>query len=144
MWIRDVTQHVRVGQLLRLDHDVQRLRALKAIVGKRVALHDVEHHQRGNPLGIRRQLVDGPSTVGRGNGINPFRFVFLEIGERHRATFLARDRHDRVSGLALVKTAGVFLRDEAQRRREARILEELAGTRRTTVGQKGLLRQRFA
>ena len=72
-WIADVPQHVGVGQLLRFDHHVQRLGAVESVLAQRKLLHQVEHQQRGDALRVRRQLVDRPASIGRGDRVRPIR-----------------------------------------------------------------------
>ena len=62
--IGDVLQHVRVGQLLGFDHHVKRGRAREAVLAKRKLFHQVEHHQCGDALRVRRDLVDAPVAIG--------------------------------------------------------------------------------
>jgi hypothetical protein len=62
--IGDVVQHVRVGQLLRFDQHVKRGRAREAVLAKWKLFHQVEHHQRGDALRVRRDLVDVPVAIG--------------------------------------------------------------------------------
>ncbi len=135
--IRDVAEHVRVGELLRLDHHVHRLRARQAVLAERVLLHDVEHHQRRDALGVRRQLVHRPPAIRRRNRIDPLGLIVLEVGGRHRAALGVGEREDRLGRLALVEAGRTFRRDQPQRVREIGILEHFAGLGRAAVWQEG-------
>ncbi len=124
--IADVPQHVGVGQLLRLDHHVQRVGAVEAVLAERILLHQVQHHQRGDALRVRANLVDVPAAIGRLDRRHPFRLELAEIGGGERAALLARDREDRVGGLALVEAIAAVRGDQPQRAGEVGIAEHLA------------------
>jgi len=46
--VADVGEHVGVSEFLRLDHGVQRVGRMQAPFAEREALHEIEHHQRGD------------------------------------------------------------------------------------------------
>ena len=135
--VADVAQHVRVGELLRLDHHVQRAGAVEAVLAQRKLLHQVEHHQRRDPLRVRRQLVDRPAAIGRRDRLDPFGRELLEIAGGHRAALLVRNRQDGVGCGSLVEACSAVRGDAAQRCREVGVAEELAAARRAAVGQVG-------
>ena len=93
--IGDVAQHVGVGELLRFDHHVHRLRARQAVLAERVLLHHVEHHQRRDALRVRRQLVHRPSAVRRRDRIDPLGLILLQVRGGHRAALALATREDR-------------------------------------------------
>ena len=69
--IADVPEQVRVRQLLRLDHHVQRPRAVEAVFAEREPLHQVEHHQHRDALPLRRDLAHRPSAIRRLDRVDP-------------------------------------------------------------------------
>ena len=54
--VADIFCQIRVRQLLRLDHGVQRFRRAEApiLLSQRKRLHNVQHFQRRHPLHVRR------------------------------------------------------------------------------------------
>ena len=87
--IADVAQHVGVGELLRFDHHVQRVGAVEAVVRHRVRLHQVQHHQRGDALRLRADLVDVPAAIAGLDRRDPLGLELAEVGRRERAALLA-------------------------------------------------------
>ena len=112
--IADVAQHVGVGQLLRFDHDVQRVGTVEAVLPQRRRLHQVQHHQRGNALRVRSNLVDVPAAIRRLDRGHPLGLELGEIGTGKRAALLVGDGQDRVGGLASVKTIAAIRSDQSQ------------------------------
>jgi hypothetical protein len=77
--IGHVALHVGVGELLGLDHHVQRLRAMETETRERKALHQVEHHQGGDALRVGRNLVDRPAAIARRDWIDPRRRILRKV-----------------------------------------------------------------
>ena len=101
--VADVAEHVGVGELLGLDHHVQRVRAVEAVLAEREALHQVQHHQGGHALGVRADLVDASS---RGRSVcdrrDPLGLELGQVGGGERAALLLRDRQDGLGGRTVV------------------------------------------
>ena len=81
--IADVAVHVRISQLFRFDHGLQRVGGVLSPLRERKSLHDVEHLQRGDALAVRRDFVDGPAVVSGRNRLDPFARI---IGQIRRAS----------------------------------------------------------
>ena len=141
--VADVPQHVGVGQLLGLDHHVQGVRAVEAVLAEREALHQVQHHQRGDALGVRADLVDVPAAVVGLHRRDPLGLVLGQVGGGERAALLLGDRQDGLGGRPGVVAVAPALGDAAQRAGQVGVPEHLAGPRRPlAVDEVGLLRVR--
>ena len=84
--IADVLIHVGVGELLGLDHDVERIDGVVAVLGHGKVLHDIEHGERGDALAVGRQFVDGPAAVGGGDGLDPLGLEVAKVFQGVRAS----------------------------------------------------------
>ena len=104
LWIADVPDQVGVGELLCLDHHVESLRAVESPILQRVLLHDVQHHQRGNAIAVRRQLADSPAAVCRADWRYPFRLKLRQVGSGKGSADLLRELQDRLCRGAFVET----------------------------------------
>ena len=71
--IADIAKDVGVGQLLGFDLNVQGARRIQSKLAQVELLHDVEHFERADALHVRRQFVNRPAAVRRGNRIRPIR-----------------------------------------------------------------------
>jgi len=91
----------------------------------RELLHDVEHHERRNAGGVRRQLRSGPAAIGCADGSEPFGLVLGQVGGRHRSSQLLRDLKNGASRLAFVKAVPPFVRNQPQRFRQVGVFENL-------------------
>ena len=76
--IPDVPLHVGESQLLRLDHQVQRVGGAASVLAEREILEDVQHDERRNPLAVRRHLVHLPPAIIRGQRRDPLGLVLGE------------------------------------------------------------------
>ena len=141
--VAHVAQHVGIGELLRLDHHVHGVRAVQPVLAQRVALHQVEHHQRGHALRVGPDFVHLPTPVGGLHGRHPFRLVLAQIGRGERAALLLRNGEDGLGRRSAVVPVAPQLRDSSQRSREIGILEHLTRPRRAlAVNQVRLSRVR--
>src|SRR6187402_726801 len=86
--ISDILVHVRIGQFLRLDHQVERLYGVVAVLCHGKLLHNVQHRKRSDALSIGRQLVDPPTAIRRRDGIDPFGLEVTKIRRGVRTTLL--------------------------------------------------------
>ena len=137
--IADVAQHVGVGQLLGFDHHVQRAARCEAVLAQRKLFHQVEHHQRGDALRVRRQLVDASSRDRSSRSDRPSRLELAQVGRGHRAaacSFEHREDGRRPSAPRRTRPRHRS-RSVAERRGEIGVPEELAGPRRASVRQIG-------
>ena len=133
--VSDVPEHVGIRELLRLDHHVQRLRAVESILRHREPLHDAEHHERCDALCVGWQLADRPAAVGRLNGRDPFRLELEQIRRRHRVALRLREGDDRIGGGSAIKAIAPVRADPGQRRREVGITKQRAGRRGMCIGE---------
>jgi hypothetical protein len=134
-----VRVEVRVGELLRLDHEVPVVRAGRPEVGEvdtvrgRADLEDVEHLERREVLAGGRQLVDVIPVVAHGDGLDPLGLELGQVGPRHHTASCAHLGNDRVRDVALVGGIQSLLLDEPQRAREVGVTNEAVKGRRVTI-----------
>ena len=126
MWVGGVAQHVGVGQLLGLDHRMQRPGAVEAPFPHGELLEEIEHHQRRDPLGRSREFADGPAAVGGADRGDPIRLQLAKVVRRHEPALLLRQPHDRVGHRPRVESIAPMLGDAPQRSGEIGIPEEVA------------------
>ena len=126
-WIGVVALEVRVGQLHGFDSLVEFFPAERAARSGRELLHDVQHFERRHALAVGRQLVDTPSAVGDGDGLDPFRRKISEVLGGHRAAKFPRRRQDRFGNFTGVVGARTARREEAQGFGDIGIFEHLSG-----------------
>jgi hypothetical protein len=67
------------GQLLRLDHQVERRGRLRAHALQVVGLQQVEHLEDGDPLAVGGQLPDVVAAVVGGDGLDPGAGMLPEV-----------------------------------------------------------------
>ena len=127
--IADVLVHVGVGELLGLDHHVQRIDGVVAVLRHGKVLHDVEHGERGDALAIGRQLVDGPAAVGGGDGLDPLGLEVAEVFQGMRAAVGIEELDHGLGHGPVVEGIAAMLGDLAERVGESRVPEEVAGFR---------------
>ena len=144
--IADVPEQVGVGELLRLDHRVQRARRVKAPLADGELLEDVEHLQRGDALAVGRQLADLPAAVGGLDGLHPLGLELRQVLGRHHAAAFAHHGHDCLRRRTLVEAVATLLRDSPERPRQVGVAERLASPRRLSPNQErrprlGIVRQ---
>ena len=113
--IADVAQQIGIGQLLRFDHHVHRARAVEPVVGQWKPFHQVEHHQRGDALALRRNLRHRPSAVGGLDRARPIR-ARTPIDRRPSSCRRAPSRigDDRLGDGPAVEAVPPALGDQAQ------------------------------
>src|SRR6266404_945996 len=142
--ITDVFHQIRVRQLLRLDHRVQRIRRAKApiLLSQRKRLHDVQHLQRRHPLHVRRQFVDNPVAIRRGNRLDKFARIVRQILAIHRPAMALHRLQNLRGNFTFVERVPAMLRNLLQRPRQIRIAKHLAHSRRA-VPRKVSLRSCF-
>ena len=138
----EVKLAVGKGAFLGFNEQVQ---VVGTVVVKRpevVALQDLEHLQRHESLGRRRQLVDVVAAIGDMDGIDPIRGVVLEIAQSEGATRLLRTTHQLFRHLAAIEELRAPLGDAAHCARQVRLPEHFTRCRRPAVNEitcRGLL-----
>ena len=136
---------VRVGELLRLDHQVpvHRVRGpeLGEVVSqlRRAHLEDVQHLERGKALPGRRQLIDVVAVVVRGHRLHPLGLAFCQVLAGHHAAVRLDLLHDRLGDRALVERVLAFRLDEAQRLGEVGVADDGVERGRVLAVQEDLL-----
>ena len=98
-------------------------------IGGVETLEHVQRDQRGEALAVRRQLRHLDAAVARADRLDPARGVRREVVVGEQAVRRTRGADDRVGDLALVEGARTALRHGAERARELRRAEPLAGLR---------------
>jgi len=133
--IADILRQIRICQLLRLNHRVQRFRRPETPVflSKRKRLHDIEHLQGRDSLDIGRQFVNGPIPVSRRNRFHPLTRVFGEIGCYHRPAVPLHRVQNLSRNLALVERIAPMLPNLLQRPCQVRIPENFSDSWRTVL-----------
>ena len=126
------------GELLGLDQQVQGVGGAVAHLREVEAFEDVEHLERGDALRVGRQLIDVVAAVIDGDGFDPGGLVVLEVGLAEKTAVGAHEGVDLIGDLALVEGVAALFRDQAERVRQRRVLEDL-----TLVWSAPLLRQGF-
>ena len=112
---------------LGFDEQVQ---VRRRVVSERLdveALEDVEHLERDDALRVRRQLEDLVAAVGRRDRRDPVGVMRGEVGRRQQAAALLHVGGDRLRDRPAVERVAPATRNRVERRREARVLEDLAG-----------------
>ena len=125
--VADVLVHVGIGELLGLDHHVQRVGGVVAVLRHGKVLHDVEHGERGDALAVGRQLVDSPAAVGGGDGLDPLGLEVAEVFEGVRAAVGLKELDHGLGHGPVVVSVAAVRGDLAQRIGERGIFEQVAG-----------------
>ncbi len=141
--VADVPDQVGIGELLGLDHRVQRPRRVKAEVAHRERLHQIEHDERGDALTVGRDLADLPAPIRRRDGLHPFDIEICEVLCVHRAAARLEQGHDGLRSRALVVAVTSALGDSRERPCKVRVAEDRAGRRHASVDQEGTGRVGF-
>ena len=136
--IANVTKHVGVRELFSFDLNVQRARSIQSKLFQVELLHDIEHFERADALHVRRQLVNRPAAVRRGNRIHPFARIVGKILRGERAAVLRGQRQQALGNFSAIKSVAASLRDLSQRPGEIGIAKDLAHARRPVGNQKCL------
>ena len=136
--IADVLVHVGVGEFLGLDHDVEGIDGVMAILGHAEVLHDIEHGERGDALAVGRKFIDGPATVGSGDGLDPLGLEVAEVFEGVSPTVGIEELDHRLSHGTFVESIAAMLGDLAKRAGESGVLEQVARLRSTRPDVVGL------
>ena len=108
---------------------------MEAVVAHRKLFHDVEHHQRRNSLGVRRNLINRPAAILGRNRRHPLGLKAGQVLHRHGAALFAADGNDRFSRASLVVAVAAIAGDHPQARRQFGIAKHLARLRRASVDQ---------
>ncbi len=137
--ITDVLIHVGVGKLLGLDHHLQRIDGIVAVLSHGKVLHDVEHGESGDALAVGRKLVDGPAAVGGGDGLDPLGLEVAKVFQGMRAAVGVEELDHGLGHGAVVIGVAALCGDLAERVRQSRILEEIARLRSTRPDVVGFL-----
>ena len=113
--IADIANEIGECELLGLDHDVQRSRAVESPLPQRKLLHDVEHHERSDSGAVRWNLLDCPSAIRRADRVYPFRLVAFEVlGRRASRPVRPRASEDGLRCWSAIETIAPGLRDSSR------------------------------
>ena len=134
--IGDISQHIGIGELLRLDLEVQCLDRIVSPLVDRGGAHDVEHHERCDALLVGRQFIDRPAAVVGRDRIDPFRGEVGEVVRGHGAAEPRRGRKNALRDRALVEGVAAVLGDRGERGREIGIAEDFADLGSATPRQE--------
>ena len=140
--IADVPDQVGIGELLGLDHRVQRAGRVEAEVAHRERLHQVEHDERGDALPVRRDLADLPAPIRRRDGLHPFDVEVGQVLRVHRAAARLEHGHDGLRRRAPVVAVASALGDSRERPGKVRVAEDRCqppGTRPSTRNVRAAL-----
>jgi hypothetical protein len=97
---------------------------------------NVERHQRGEALPVRRQFAQVKAAVIRRNGRRCLALVRGDVGGRDQRAARGERLHHVVGDLAFVESARAFSGDGLQRLRQRRQTNDIAFLRHGAVGQK--------
>ncbi len=113
-------------------------RAGRTFLQRGVAFQNPEHHQRQQPLSVRRALIDivtAPGAVDRGDEFRTLQ-PGGEIGFGVQPALGAQRGHHVGRDRALVESPRAVLGDGAQRLGQLRLGEFIASLRRMSAGQE--------
>ena len=127
---------VLVGELLGLDHQVERLGRLRPHRLEVVRLQEVEDLQDRDPLAVGRQFPDVVAPIIRRDGLDPGAGVVLEVLAVKQAADRLRVVDDRVGHLALVEGVAAVADDRPERPGQPGVAEDLADLRGLAAGRK--------
>ncbi len=141
--VGDVGVAHRIAQPRGLQHQMEPLRAERIERLEIEVFQDVEHHQRGEPLPVRRDLDQiEPAIIGRDRRHGVAAMAREILRRQERAARGQRRRHV-VGDLAFVEGARALGGDGFQRRGERRKADHIAFFRRRAVEQIMLRRARI-
>ena len=126
----------------RFEHDVEALGAGRIERGEIEPLEDVQHHQRGEPLPVRRHLDHVESAVVGADRLGGLAAMARQIVRREKAAPRRHGRHDVVGDRALVEGARAVPGDRRQGRGERGKPDHVAGRRRAAAEQEVARRPR--
>jgi hypothetical protein len=128
---------IAVGErvFLRLDHQVQRVGALRSHAFEIKCFEYSEHFQGDETLRRRWHLADLETAIIGADRLDPIRTMSGKILPRKKSTEFFRATNDLLRNLAVVKKLRAFLRDPPQRLCHARVLENFSCSRRPPIDQ---------
>ena len=131
--IADVLVHVGVGKFLGLDHDMESIDGVVAILCHGKVLHDIEHRQRGDALAIGGQLIDSPAAVSGRDGLDPLRLEVTKVFKRVRSTVGIKEFDHRLGHGTVIESIAAMFGNQAKGTGESGVPEKVAGV--GAVGQ---------
>ena len=142
--VGDMRVDVGERDLHRLDLQVPALGGVGVERGDVEVLEDAERDQRGDPLAVRRDLVQAVAAIVHADGVDPVDRVAGEVGRAHRAAVRRRVGDQLRGGLALVEVAAPGRRDAPQRagcalQHEALAVLGCAAARQEVLGEARLV-----
>ena len=136
--IADVLVHIGVGKFLGLDHDMESIDGVVAILCHGKVLHDIEHGQRGDALAIGGQLIDSPATVGGGDGLNPLGLEVAEVFQGVSSSVGIKEFDHGLGHGTVIESIAPMLGELAQGTGESGVPEEVARRRSSGPDVVGL------
>ncbi len=134
--VAGIAKNVRVRKLFGFDLNVQGAHRIQAKFSDVELLHEIEHFKRANALQIRRQLVDGPTAVRRGDGLDPFAGKIGKILGGERAAVARGKRQKTLRDFSAIESVAATLRNLAQRPGKVGVAEDFSHFRRTIGNQE--------
>ena len=124
-----------IGHARRFQHDMETLGAERLERGHVEILQDIEQHQRGEALPVRRQFENVEAAIIGRDRRDDFAAVAGEILLGQERAARANRLHHVLRDLAFIEGARAFLRDRLHGRSQRRKLDHVAFVRRGAVEQ---------
>ena len=134
------TRHTLKREALCFDHVVENIGGSALELSQIDLLENIEHHQRGKPLAVGRQLVEGITVILDTTWLYPLASVSFQIIERQISANRFKVISHYLCYRSLIKRTASLSCERAECARQIRILENIASLRCHVAGKVGFCR----